>query len=81
MRVPHVVHLEVKRVLQVIARLLAVQAAYDGGLLGDPGDHHAVGFRQRPGGVPDLRGGRYPVGAAAQISWLSGQMSHSSLMP
>ncbi|MGH3857952.1 MAG: hypothetical protein ACRDR6_31585 [Pseudonocardiaceae bacterium] len=38
-RVSHVVHLEAERVLQVVARLLRLQAGHHGRPLGDVHDH------------------------------------------
>ena len=65
-RMPHIVHLETERVLQVIARLLVVQTGHDGSSLADIYYPYALGLRQRAGGLLNLAGRRYPVCVAAQ---------------
>ena len=64
-RVPHVVHLEAERMLQVVARLLIAQPGHDGSALADVYYLYAVCFRQRAGHLVNLVRRRYPVRAAA----------------
>jgi hypothetical protein len=54
-RVPLVVHLEVKRVLQVIAWLLSSQARHHGRSVGDLRDHKIIRFGQCVSDFADLR--------------------------
>jgi hypothetical protein len=64
MWVPLVVHLEVKRVLQVIAWLLSSQTRHHGRSVGDLRNHKIIRFGQRVSDFADLRGSRHAVRGA-----------------
>ena len=65
--VPLVVHLEVKRVLQVITWLLRSQARHHGRSAGDLRNHKIIRFGQCVSDFADLRGSRHAVRGAAEI--------------
>ncbi|MGH3719679.1 MAG: hypothetical protein ACRDRI_12755 [Pseudonocardiaceae bacterium] len=58
-----VVHLETKRVLQVVARLFRAQPGHDGCPFGNAYDLQASSFRQHMSDLMYLFGGRYAVRA------------------
>lgn len=67
MWVLRVVYLEVKRVLQVVARLFASQARHHGRARSDLRDDKTICFGQRAGCLADLSHCRHAVGAAAEV--------------
>ena len=79
--VPHVVHLEAERMLQVVARLLIAQPGHDSGPLADVYYLYALHFRQRAGHLVNLVRRRYRCALRHRLTWPAGQISHSSLMP
>jgi hypothetical protein len=66
-RVALVVNLELKRVLQEVARLLDSQAAHDGRPFTDVYDLELVDLGQHAGNMVYVFSGRHPMSARAQF--------------
>jgi hypothetical protein len=69
-RVPYVVDLKAKRVLQVVAGLFAGESGHNGGSLCNVYDLEGAGFGQRAGNFVNLLRDRYPVCLAAAVELL-----------